>query len=530
MRGVQLLGLRDVVASGVLIFTPVAAMAQQSDTAPSGAELVERGAYLSNIAGCGHCHRSQDGTEYVGGYVLNTPFGELVSPNITPATETGIGTWTKEEFEGALRRGVNKDGEPLYPAMPYNSYTKMSDEDIDALYAYFRNRDAVENEVEVIQLPFPFNVRQGVAVWQTLFFQEGRFEPDPALDERLNRGAYLVEGVAHCSSCHTPRNSIGGPIGEEMFQGALVDGWYAPNISGTVGSSLEKFDHETLVAWLRNEAPGNLPSFGPMYEVTESLADAREDDVDAIAAYVLHRAEQDDPGQAPTLAEIPDDVLDAGQAVYEANCVSCHGSDGMGADGQAARLSDNGGVAARRPHNVVRVLLAGVEPRGAYGAMPSFAEVLSNQEISDVTNYIRRSWDNNGPEASTAELVEGLRPSTAVARATELSTSCPVGDVQSIPEGVANQIRDLANRPVSAEELEQPVSGLNVAVDSGYSEKLAAMTAIYCNALSEVEPAVSRAVFLDRQLAFMNAVDDAMRASGESATESTDEGSETATE
>ncbi|SLN43668.1 Nicotinate dehydrogenase subunit B [Roseivivax jejudonensis] len=516
MSGLSLRSLLAVSAAGACFFLPGVAAAQSNGTATDDgpADLVAQGEYLATLGGCKHCH-SADAGAYAGGVVLETPFGELVGPNITPDPETGIGTWTREDFEGALRRGVTKDGGPLYPAMPYNSYTLLSDEDINALWAYFRSIEPIEHEVQVIQLPFPFNVRRGVEVWQALYFEAGRFEPDMSKSEQINRGEYLAEGLAHCTSCHTPRNAIGGPVEDRPYQGALVDGWYAPNISGSAGSALEKFDHDTLTAYLANQNPDGLAAFGAMYQVTTSLQDAREADVEAISAYILDRAEEDEEGRTAELEDIPEDVLSSGQAIYEGQCLACHGSDGMGG-GNAARLVNNGGVNAESPTNVVNVLLMGIEARNGWSAMPSFAETLTDEEISDVTNYVRREWDNDGIEAATPELVAARRPDAETEMSLELVTSCPAAPQGlSLPAGVQSSVADLANRTVEPEALEPIVSGYSSAEpDVSYGDAIAVLTASYCQALAEVEPEVNRAVFLDRQLAFMDATNDALRAAG----------------
>ncbi len=511
MRGTAPSRLLAGLAAGTALTCPAVAPAQQSST---GEDAITRGAYLANLGGCKHCHTAGAG-DYAGGVVLDTPFGELVGPNITPDPDTGIGTWTRDDFEGALRRGQSKDGGPLYPAMPYRSYTLLSDADIDALWAYFRSVEPVAHEVQVIRLPFPFNVRTGVEAWQALYLDTDRFQPDPAQSDQLNRGEYLAEGLAHCTSCHTPRNAIGGPIEDRPYQGALVDGWYAPNISGTAGSALEKFDQETLVAYLANEAPDGLAAFGPMHQVTASLAEARREDVEAIAAYILDRTSEDEPRDPPSLEEIPDDVMVSGQAVFEANCLSCHGSDGMGGE-NAARLVNNGGVNAEQPTNVVNVLLAGIEARNQWGAMPSFAEILDDREIADVTNYVRRSWGNDGAVAATAELVEERRPETEIEPSLELVTSCPAPGNVAVPEGLRGRVAELSGQTVSAETLTPIVASFASArPDAGYGSTMTALTAAYCQALAEEEPAVNRAVFLERQLSFMNAVDDALRAAGQ---------------
>jgi mono/diheme cytochrome c family protein len=504
--------MASVAVSASAVLFPAISSAQSWAGAP-GDDAIARGQYLAMIGGCKHCHTADAG-DYAGGVVLGTPFGELVGPNITPDPDTGIGTWTRDDFEGALRQGRQKDGGPLYPAMPYLSFTQMTDQDIDDLWAYFRNVEPVTHEVQVIQLPFPFNIRTGVNAWQVLYFDAHRFEPDAEKSDQINRGRYLAEGPVHCTSCHTPRNAIGGPIEDRAYQGALVDGWYAPNISGTQGSALEKFDQETLTAYLADEHPDGLAAFGAMYQVTESLQDAQRSDIEAIAAFILDRAEDDEPGRGPEIESIPDEVMERGAGVYEAQCQSCHAEDGMGGE-NAARLVDNGGVNAQSPMNVVNVLLQGIETRNQFGPMPSFVNVLSDQELSDVSNYVRRSWGNDGPESATPEMVAESRPDAEETDSIDLTTNCPAPGNYEIPAGVRTQVGDLAGQTVAEEDIAPLVEGFHAAEpDAGYSEAMAALTAEYCLALAEAEPAVGRSVFLERQLSFMNEIDDAMRAAG----------------
>ncbi|ETX14399.1 alcohol dehydrogenase [Roseivivax halodurans JCM 10272] len=510
MRGTAMSRLLAGLAAGTALTCPT--FAQQ---VTEGEDPIARGEYLAQVGGCTHCHTGDEGPgAYAGGVELDTPFGTLVGPNITPDPETGIGDWTEADFEAALRQGQRKEGGPLYPAMPYNHYTKLSDDDISDLWSYFRSIEPIAHEVQVIQLPFPFNVRRGVAAWQALYFEPGRFEPDSERDDQYNRGKFLAEALAHCQSCHTPRNAIGGPITDQKYQGALVDGWYAPNISGTQGSALEKFDEETLTAYLANQHPDGLASFGAMYQVTKSLETAREEDVRAIAAYIMQRQDEDEPRQPPRMEDIPDDVIASGEAVYVGNCLSCHGEDGMGGE-NAARLVNNGGVTAKSPTNVVNVLLQGIVARNEWGPMPSFAEVLSDQEIADVTNYVRRSWGNKGADGATANLVEELRPGAEIEPSLELTTNCPAPGNVEIPVGIENQVADLSGQTVEAEQLTPIVSGFASAMpEVGYSETLTALTSSYCQALASEEPEVNKSVFLERQLSFMNAVDDALREAG----------------
>ncbi|MFD1341928.1 cytochrome c [Litorisediminicola beolgyonensis] len=496
--------------------TPVSLAAEQHSDATKSQAMdtqgaAERGAYLAQLGGCSHCHQVEGGEAFAGGVRINTPFGVLIGPNITPDEETGIGSWSRDDFEGALRRGVNEEGEPLYPAMPYMHFTKLTDEDIDALWAYFQSVTPVRNEVDTVQLPFPYNLRRALSVWKAMYFEPARFEPNPDYNDQVNRGMYLAEGLVHCASCHTPRNSIGGPLENRPYQGASVDGWYAPNISGSAGSKLAKFDQEVLTAFLSDTHPDGLAAFGAMAQVTTSLYDAKPEDVEAIAAYILKRAEDDPEGEAPELEALSDEAFDRGLAVYESNCATCHGEDGRGNQDIAARLVNNGGVTAASPTNVVNVLLGGIAPRRGFGAMPAFADVLNDEEIADVTNYIRRAWDNDGARLANAALVDGRRNNVQEDPRVALAETCPTGDADIISDSLRERVTAMATEDLTSDQLPDAVDKLGPDLpEADYSRKVTALTSIYCNALAELGEGIDQAEVRSRQLAFINAVDSAI--------------------
>jgi mono/diheme cytochrome c family protein len=207
----------------------------------NGDSLVEHGRYVSLAADCMSCHTAQGGKPFAGGYPLKSDFGIIYGPNITQDVETGIGSWTRADFERALRQGRSKDGSYLYPAMPYDAYTKLTAADLDALWAYMRTVPAVHNVPPKNTLPFPLTVRSGLAVWQGVYFKPGPFVPDAKKDAEWNRGAYLVEALAHCTDCHTPRNLAQGPETQHRLAGATISGWYAPDISNDATSTLNRW-------------------------------------------------------------------------------------------------------------------------------------------------------------------------------------------------------------------------------------------------------------------------------------------------
>ncbi|MGY9050359.1 MAG: c-type cytochrome, partial [Rhodobacterales bacterium] len=476
-------------------------------------DQTNRGAYLTDLAGCVHCHTGPGGAAFAGGLTLNTPFGELVSPNITP-DETGIKGWTLEDFKRALREGKNHDGAPLYPAMPFTAYTKLSDDDVASIWSYISTLDPVENKVDVIQLPFPYNIRTAVGVWQAMFFDPGRFEPNPDLDDQMNRGKYIVEALAHCSSCHTPRNALGAQIDSERFQGAQTEQWYAPNITRGPNSVLTKWDEEGLINFLNGNHANNIPAFGPMGQVTDSLSKVSTEDVAAIAAYMLRGQPKPEDAEKIEPKPLSEEELALSDSVFEANCVSCHGKDGAGAPGVAANLVGNGGVVANAPDNVVNVLLQGIAPNDDYGVMPSFADVLSNEEIAAAANHVRRSWGNAGALTANADLVAYLRdlngpPDPSV----KLAVNCrSVAD-----ETVTTELKQALSERAQTTRVE--TDGLatlaadyaNARPELSEGERLTAMSGLYCRELAIAHPDLSVSQFTTAQMAFLDAVSEAAK-------------------
>jgi mono/diheme cytochrome c family protein len=387
-------------------------MARSQEPAPSTAgtaSLVARGLYLSRAGGCAACHSPPGVPAFAGGVQLNTPFGALYGPNITPDTATGIGSWTEADFRRALRAGVRKDGQPLYPAMPYENYTKISDADISALWAYLRSVPPARHQVPANTLRFPMNVRRGVALWQSAFFTSVRYAPAPDKDAVWNRGGYLVEALGHCGACHTPRNALQGLEKSRTLGGAQIDGWYAPAL--LPGLKLIDGPIEDLQAYLRTgRGPGNVKTFGPMQEVvSDGLSHLSEDDIHAIAVYLRDPRGAPQPARDDAASVPPPDALAAGRLVFENNCISCHRADGRGASATVPALAGNDAVTAREPDNVVTAVLEGFDPQGSWGAMPSFAGLLDDAQIAALANYVRNAWGNRGGLVATTDSVAALR-------------------------------------------------------------------------------------------------------------------------
>ena len=365
------------------------------------AETIERGRLVAEAGDCAVCHTAEEGLTNVGGRPFETPFGTLYSTNLTPDPDTGIGNWSYAAFERAMREGISRDGRHLYPAFPYTDFAKLSDADMQALYAYLMAQPAVAAPAPDNDLRFPFNVRSMMAGWNTLFHRDRTFQPDPARSPQWNRGAYLFEGAGHCGACHTPRNLFGAEkTGEARLAGALVDGWEAPALTADSRAPVA-WTEESLFQYLRTgRSDFHGVAGGPMAPVVAGLAELPESDVRAIAHYVA--TQMDAPASATEaqqrqarerLAASAEPVgQEAGQRVFDGACASCH-ADGAAASFTGARqsLALNTNLHSERPDNVIQSILGGVHVEGVAGGgeMPAFSHSLSNRQVSDLVHYLR---------------------------------------------------------------------------------------------------------------------------------------------
>jgi mono/diheme cytochrome c family protein len=416
-----------VGGAGISAASPAAAAA---NPAASAGNLVKRGEYIARAADCMSCHTGEADKPFAGGDPLKSAFGTLYGTNITPDRQTGIGTWTKQDFERALRLGIRKDGAYLYPAMPYDAYTKMTDADMNALWAYIHSLPAINKANIDNTLPFPLSVRSGMAVWQSLYFKPGRFTPVASKDAAWNRGAYLVDALGHCSDCHTPRNIAQGPETQHLLGGAQIEGWYAPDISHDPDSKIAHWSTDGLAKFLKTgTSPDNTKAFGPMQEVVhDSLQYLSDADLHAMAVYLEDQATSVEP-ETPTKVSLPQLAL--GKRVYEDNCSSCHQSNGMGRKGTIPALAGNGSVTASEPYDVIMAMLEGFPPQANWGAMGSFANSLSDDQISAVANYVRTAWGNNAPPNATPWSVGNWRKNATETAGSPHALLCP-----NLAEGV----------------------------------------------------------------------------------------------
>jgi mono/diheme cytochrome c family protein len=388
------------------------------------ASLIERGAYLARAADCMVCHTTQGGKPYAGGLGFKLPFGTLYSTNITPDKETGIGNYTDRDFLNALHRGTRRDGARLYPAMPFTSYTYISDPDALAIKAYLFSLPPVRAAAPENTLSFPFNQRWAMGFWSALFNPDTRFEPDTSKSPEWNRGAYLVEALAHCGECHTPRNLAFALNNRKKFAGAVTAGWRAFNISSDKTIGIGGWSDEDLVSYLSiGHATGHGTASGPMAEaVEESFSQLAPDDIRAVMAYLRSVPAIASPDLPATLAppapashkqggSTPDP---RGKMVFEGACVSCHGWTGESSISPFATLTGAWAVNDPGATNVAQIVISGTKRRVPEGAvsMPAFGNAYSDAEIAAVTNYVTARFGAKGSSLS-AQDVANLRKQTA---------------------------------------------------------------------------------------------------------------------
>ncbi|MNK26864.1 Nicotinate dehydrogenase subunit B [compost metagenome] len=378
-----------------------AAIAPVSLSAPVYSEsTIERGRVLAALGDCAVCHTAPGGAPNAGGRAMDTPFGTLYTTNLTPDAETGLGRWSFSAFQRAMREGVSRDGHHLYPAFPYTAFAKTSDDDLQALYAYFMSMPAVRAETPKSELKFPFSLRPLMAGWNALFHDPAPLPPVPTQSAEWNRGAYLVNGLGHCGACHTPRNALGAEQGGSAFlSGAMVDGWEAPALT-QLSKAAVPWDTDALYRYLRNgHSPRHGIAGGPMAEVVRELAQVPDADVRAMAVY-LGSFNPEPVAQPQALAQQAIDnaartqgqLLGPAQRMFDSACASCHhDGDGPTLLGVNTPLALNSSLTSTRPDNLLRTILDGVRAPAHrdIGFMPAFREALDDRQIADLAGYMR---------------------------------------------------------------------------------------------------------------------------------------------
>jgi mono/diheme cytochrome c family protein len=389
--------------------------------APSAdqAELIKRGEYLARAGDCIACHTVRGGKTFAGGLPMLTPFGTLFTPNITPDDQYGIGKWTSDDFYRSLHNGRSKDGSLLYPAMPFTAYTKVTRADSDAIFAFMRSVTPVNEPSRPHELRFPFNNRNLLIGWRTLFFSEGEYKPDPTKSVEWNRGAYLIEGLGHCSMCHTSINAMGGPVSSAAFGGGLIplQNWYAPSLTSNKEAGLGDWDIKDINDLLKTGVSQRGAVFGPMAEVVHNSMQYMTDaDINAMSTFlksIPQKGEAPETMQFETSAQFGSELLQQGKKIYTENCAKCHAENGLGKPPAYPPLATNQSIQMQSAVNPIRMVLNGGYPPSTDGnphpyGMPPFAQSLSDTEVAAVVTYIRMSWGNHGTPVSPQQ-VSNLR-------------------------------------------------------------------------------------------------------------------------
>jgi mono/diheme cytochrome c family protein len=382
--------------------------------------LVKRGRELAAIGNCGSCHTVQGGRSFAGGLAVPTPFGAVFSSNITPDAQTGIGRWSEQAFRRAMRSGVDREGRHLYPTFPYDHFTNVSDGDDAALYAYLMTREPVHAPLRKDELSFPFNQRILIAGWKLLFLHREAYRPDPAKSAEWNRGAYLVEGLAHCGACHTPRNALGAERATAGFAGGDVDHWRAYALNAQSPSQVP-WNEDALYAYLRDGFQSDHGTArGPMADVVRNLSEAPPSDVRAIASYMADvsgaltpdRRRQGEAAltQAKSAPPAGPEPGSKGAAIYAAACAGCHES-GRSLPYGGVNLGLSTTINGPDPRNLANIVLSGVRPVEGERSpiMPDFAASMNDEQITDLLNFLRSRFSKQPAWSDVEKTVEEAR-------------------------------------------------------------------------------------------------------------------------
>jgi mono/diheme cytochrome c family protein len=390
--------------------TPRGLLSQSIDDSVPNAAQLRRGQYLTAAGDCLSCHLREGGEPFAGGLGLNTPFGVIYTANITPDRDTGIGAWNSDQFYRAMHDGKGAGGEDLYPAFPYPWFRRVSREDDDAIFAYLKTLPAVRYTPPKNDLSFPLNFRSMVGAWNLLFLDSHDFQPDPGQSAEWNRGAYLVTGLGHCGACHTPKNSFGADKSEQELHGGTLDNWVAPDLTGNTRIGLGGWNVDDIAEFLGSGRNAHAAAGGAMADVisysTSFVSDA---DRRAVAVYLKSQ-----PASPSVAASAPDAAaMRRGAEIYSDACSSCHLDNGIGQSRLFPPLGQDAMLQQPDSTGLTHLILGGTQvgvstSRPSPLGMPSFAWKLTDQEIADVSTYIRNSWGNQAAAVSAGD-VSALR-------------------------------------------------------------------------------------------------------------------------
>lgn len=416
---------------GSLVFSPASAQEQAAQPATVTAEEpaaatpepandpLARGKYLATAGNCMTCHTREGGVPFAGGVAFKTDFGTIYSTNITFDPKAGIGSWTQEQFVRAMREGVRANGEHLYPAFPYPSFTKVSDEDLGEIFAYVKSIPAAATPSPANEMGFPFNQRQLMSVWNALFFDAGAFKADTKQSTEWNRGAYLVEGLGHCGACHSPRNFLGaeqadqamsGGVFQDKVPGGAIRQWSGVNLT-SAESGLKSWTTEDIAAYLKTGHSNRSASFGPMNEVIgNSTRHLSDEDTLAMAVYVKSLA----PIERSPKSTMDDKALRAGDTLYTIHCGTCHLPTGLGdkpGSELGAPLVGSAVAQAPDPSSLINIILYGGQvltpvPQKSWKSMKALGDNLSDEDVAAVATYVRTNWGNRGAPVTAAQVAQ----------------------------------------------------------------------------------------------------------------------------
>lgn len=414
--GIGLALIVCAVVGALYILRPGMLPGHKGDTPLNASQqVIARGQYLARAGDCVACHTVPGGKEFAGGRAMPTPFGNLYSSNITPDEATGIGLWTPEDFYRVMHSGISRDGTLLYPAMPFASYTKVTRADSDAIYAYLMSIPPVAQKNTPHELRFPFNNRELLIGWRTLYFKEAEFVPDPQKSEKWNRGAYLVQGLGHCAMCHTAINALGGSSESKAFEGGMIpnQNWYAPSLTSNREAGLGNWSIQEISNLLQVGASHRGTVYGPMAEVVyNSLQYISDEDAEAMAEYLKALPTRDSEPPPTSQARLVDPgVMELGRTTYAKQCAVCHGDAGKGQPPEFPPLAGNQSITMSSPVNSIRMVLNGGYAPGTRKnprphGMPPFSHILDDKEVAAVVTYIRVAWENSGTPVAPSQVSE----------------------------------------------------------------------------------------------------------------------------